>query len=77
MKTFIHFMYLCIMCFEILWDIVLYIDVLVSIFTYLVTCVVDVIHSMCFHIIYSTYAFSYMTVYVFIYFMIIDIVIET
>ena len=30
--------------FEVLWDIVLYIDVLVSIFTYPMTCVVDVIH---------------------------------
>ena len=64
------------MCFEILWDIVLYIDVLVSIFTYPVTCVVDVIHQMCFHIISCTYAFAYMTMYVFIHFMIMDNVIE-
>ena len=30
LKTSIHLMYLCIMCFKILWDIVLYIDVLLA-----------------------------------------------
>ena len=49
------------MCFEILQDIVLYIGVLVSIFTYPMTCAVDVIHQMCFHII--SYAFSYVMMY--------------
>ena len=44
LKTSIHLMYLCIMCFEIIRDIVLYVDVLVSIFTYPVTCEVDVMH---------------------------------
>ena len=70
-------MYLCIMCFKIIWDIVLYIDVLVSIFTYPMICAVDVIHWKCFHIISYTYAFSYMIMYVLIHFMIMDIVIET
>ena len=41
---FYELMYLFIMCFEILRDIVLYIDLLVSIFTYPMTCVVDAIH---------------------------------
>ena len=69
-------MYICILYLEILQDDVLFIDVLVFIITYLVTCAVDVVIWMC-YIVSFALMYLLMRLCICYSFMIMSIVLKT